>query len=302
MMRTRVLLAGVVWLSAVEARAVDVAVLRSTDDAASRAVVEAFRKSAGAPRVFTDHDLKGDRAEAIRVLDGLRGRPMVVLAVGPLAARTVREVAPEVPVVFCMVPEPEKLGLVPAPGVAGVAYRIPVRNQLAAFRSVNPRGVRIGVMHGPETAEVAAEAHRTAPTVRLDVAVKPLGTDGDVRPALRALFTGPEAVDALWVPADSLLAEEETRRLVLKEAARAGKPVYGFAGGLVEEGALVSNGPSLASIGEQAADLVARLLAGERGTIGIVYPQAELVINMKAAARLKIDIPPGALAAARKTY
>jgi putative ABC transport system substrate-binding protein len=295
----RVVAAAIVLLTA-PAGAAEIAILKSTDDPAARAVVDAFRRSAPG-HTFTEHELRGDRAEGARVVGNLKRRPVVFVTVGPLASQVAHEVAPEVPLVFCMVRDPEALGLAPAAGLTGVALQIPVRNQLAAFRSVNPRGVRIGVVHGPDAAGTVAEAHKAAPAVRLDVSARTVRPDQDVRPAVRELFSGPDAVDALWLPADSLMGDE-ARGVLLKEAARAGKPVYAFSAGMVEEGALVSNGPDFASIGERVADLVNRLAAGEREPIGIVYPQAELIINTKAAARLKIQIPPGALAKARKTY
>ena len=50
-----------------------------------------------------------------------------------------RATLPDAPLVFAMVQEPAKLGLAPAPSVTGVAFAIPIKNQLAAFRMVNPR-------------------------------------------------------------------------------------------------------------------------------------------------------------------
>ena len=76
----------------------------------------------------------------------LKGRPRVLVAMGPLAAQAARETVPELPLVFCMVPDPARLSLA-GPGIAGVAFTVPVKNQLAAFRLVNPRGVRVGVLY-----------------------------------------------------------------------------------------------------------------------------------------------------------
>ena len=90
-------------------------------------------------------------------------------------------------------------------------------------------------------------------------------------------------MDALWIPADPMLLGDESRRFILSEALKAGKPVYTFSAALVAEGALVSNGPDLASIGEQAAELVNRLAAGEKGAIELLVPRAELVINNRIA-------------------
>jgi putative ABC transport system substrate-binding protein len=294
-----VALVGPVLGVSLAATGADVVILKSTDVPAWREAVDALRR--GAPgHTYTEHDLRGDRAQALQVLKGLERRPAVLVALGPLAAQAARDGAPDTPLVFCMVPEPEKAGLVPGPGVTGVAFRIPARNQLAAFRSVNPGAVRIGILHGPESADMVAQAEKAAHAVRLSIHARALAAGEAPSRALRALLEGPDAVDALWLPAGSRLLEDPARRLLLlKEAARAGKPVYTSEPSVVDEGALVSNSPDLASVGERTAELVNRLAAGEREPIALLFPRTELTINVKAAARLKIAVPEGAQAAAR---
>jgi putative ABC transport system substrate-binding protein len=292
----------VLWLLAAPgARAAEVAILKSAETAAWRPALDALRRAAAA-HTFTEHDFRGERAEGTRILAEVKDRAAVLVALGPLAAQMAHEILPGAPLVFCMVTEPEKMGLTPAAGLTGVAFRIPVRNQLAAFRMVNPRGVRIGVVHGPDAAEAVAEAQKAAPLVRLALYPRTLASDQELPQALRALFSGPEAVDALWLPADSMLLGDDTRRFLLSEATKAGKPVYAFADSLVAEGALVSNGPDFNSIGELAAELVNRLAGGERERIEMLVPRAELVINKKAAGKLKIEIPADALSAANRTF
>ena len=57
----------------------------------------------------------------------------------------------------------------------------------------------------------------------------------------------------------------------------------------------MSNGPDLASIGEQAGELVNRIAAGESKVEMLDVPRAELVINKRIADKLKIEIPADAL-------
>jgi ABC-type uncharacterized transport system substrate-binding protein len=127
-----------------------------------------------------------------------------------------------------------------------------------------------------------------------------VASEREVPEALRGLLKGEDAVDALWIPPDPVLLGDESRRYILAETLKAGKPVYSFSAALVAEGALVSNGPELGSIGDQAGELVNRLAAGERGKIEVLIPRAELVINKKIGDKLKVDIPVDALKAAGK--
>ena len=65
---------------------------------------------------------------------------------------------------------------------------------------------------------------------------------------------------------------------------------------------LASDGPDPVSVGEQLADIVDRLAAGEKGRQDLRVPRAELVINKKIAGKLKIDVPAEALKAASRVF
>jgi putative tryptophan/tyrosine transport system substrate-binding protein len=281
------------------AGAADVAVLKSSDVVAWRPALDALRRAVGA-HTITEYDFRGDRAVADQVLAPLKGRPVVVVAMGNLAAQAAREILPDAPLVFCMVQDPAKLGLVPGPNLTGVAFTIPVKNQIAAFRMVNPRGTRIGVVFHPENSgRQVEEASKAAGLLRISLVARPVAAVGEIPQAVRTLLSG-DTVDALWIPADPILLTDETRRYILTESLKAGKPVYAFSASLVSEGALVSNGPDLASIGQQAGELVNRLAAGDKTRIDLQVPRAELVINGRIAAKLKIAVPADALKAANK--
>ena len=279
----------------------EVAVLKSTDAPAWRPALDALRRAVPT-HTLTEYDLRGDRPEAERLVAGLKGKAGVLVAVGTLAAQVAKDILPDLPLVYCFVQDPVRLG-VPA-SAAGVSSQTPIKNQLAAFRLVYPRGVRVGVIYGdPGVAKLVEEAQKAAAVLRITVVARPVGSDKDVPATLRSLLKGDDAVDALWIPPDPLLLGDETRRFLLTEAMKAGKPVYGFSSALVTEGALVSNGPDIASIGEQAGELVNRLAAGDRTARGTqLVPRAELVINKKMADKMKIEIPADALKAAGKVF
>jgi putative ABC transport system substrate-binding protein len=302
MMKARSL-ALLLLLAAPPLWAADVVVLKSSAAPAWQPCVDALRKAAGGHNV-QEFDLRGDRAEADRVIAGFKGKPTIMVALGPLAAQAVKEGAPEAALIYALVPDPTKVGIAAGANATGVAFSVPVKNQLAAFRMVYPRGVKIGVIYNAEnTGKMVQDAVKAAGVVRLNVVDHPVTSEKDIPEALRGLLKGDQAVDALWIPPDPILLGDETRRFILSETLKAGKPVYTSLSGLVSEGALVSNGPDYTSIGEEAGDLVNRLATGEKAAkIEQLIPRAELVINKKIADKLKIDIPPDALKAANKVF
>jgi ABC-type uncharacterized transport system substrate-binding protein len=293
--------AALACLVSTAAPAADVALLKSSDAPAWRPAIDAFRRVA-AGHAVTEHDLRGDKAEAARILGGLKGKNVILVAMGPLAAEAAHETAPELPLVFAMVQDPAKAGLVGAANTAGVAFAIPVKNQLAAFRMVNPRGRRVGVIYNAENVgRLVQEAQKAALIVRLVVVEKPVATERDVPQALRSLLQGADAVDALWFPPDPLLMGAESRRFLLSETLKAGKPVYSSMASLVAEGALASNAPDFPSIGEQVGELVNRIAAGEK-RFDMLVPKAELLINKRIADKLKVEVPAEALKAASRVF
>jgi putative ABC transport system substrate-binding protein len=281
--------------------AADVALLKSSEAAPWRPAIDAFRRVAAGHTVI-EYDLKGDKAEATRVLGTLKGRSMILVAMGPLAAQTAHETTPELPLVFCMVQDPARSGLAGAANTAGVAFTIPVKNQLAAFRMVNPRARRVGVIYNAENVgRLVQEAQKAAVIVRLVVVEKPVATEREVPEALRSLLQGGDAVDALWFPPDPMLMGAESRRFVLSETLKAGKPVYSSMASLVAEGALASDAPDFPSIGEQVGELVNRIASGDK-RFDMLVPRAELLINKRIADKLKVEVPADALKAASRVF
>jgi putative ABC transport system substrate-binding protein len=279
--------------------AAEVALLKSSDVAAWRPALEAFRKGTSTHTV-TEFDLRGDRAEGERVLGALKGRNAILVALGPMAAQVARQFLPDAPLIYGMIQDPSKVGLTAAT-ISGVAFSVPLKNQLAAFRMVYPRGSRVGLMSSDD--KIVQEAQKAGVVVRVNVVAKSVASERDVPAALRSLLKGAEAVDAIWIPPDPVLLSDETRRFILSETLKDAKPVFSFSPALVAEGALASDGPDIVSVGEQLADLVNRTAAGDKTARGsVLVPRAELVINKKIAEKLRIDIAEEALRLANKVF
>jgi ABC-type uncharacterized transport system substrate-binding protein len=283
------------------APAAEVALVKSNDLASWRPAVEAMLAAASAHHV-TEYDLAGSRAEGEQLFAALKGKVAIVVAMGPLAAQLSRELLPEVALVYCMVQDPVAAGLVGLPNAAGVALSLPARNQLVAFRTVNPQARRIGVIFGSETvARQVDEAQKAAGALKLEVVARRVADAAGVPPAVRDLLRGAEPVDALWILPDPLILEPATRRFVLAEALMAGKPIYSFSASLIGEGALVSHSADMASIGQGVAELIGRVLTGQKPERQpLLVPRGEVVINKKMADQLKVLVPAEALRIAQK--
>jgi putative ABC transport system substrate-binding protein len=171
---------------------------------------------------------------------------------------------------------------------------------LELLREVAPQVSRVGVVRelqgGPvgigQWAVIAAFASP------MGVELSPINLDAtsDAEPAFSAFARGPQ--DGLIVAVGSLATIQ--RDLIIALAARHRLPAvypYRF---FVAAGGLMSYGPNLIEQYRRAASYVDRILKGEKpGDLPVQNPtRYELVINLRTAKALGIEMPPTLLARA----
>src|SRR6187401_3590706 len=83
-------MAACAFLLPLAASGADVVILKSAETPAWRPVIDALRKAAPG-HTYAETDLRNDRAEATRVVGTLKGRPVVLVAMGPVAVQAARE-------------------------------------------------------------------------------------------------------------------------------------------------------------------------------------------------------------------
>jgi putative tryptophan/tyrosine transport system substrate-binding protein len=239
----------------------------------------------------------------------LAGRPVsLIVAVGALPAiRAAKRATATIPIVFVTGDDPVRLGLVaslnkPGGDVTGVS---PLTNQLEAKRlailhELIARNAVIAFLVNPNSpsAEIEskqAEAAAAALSRKLDV-VK-AATAGEIDAAFS--IVAERGHGALLIGGDPFFASRRDQLVAL--AARHALPTSFSTRDYAEAGGLMSYGASIPEAYRQAGGLyAARILRGEKpGELPVMQAtKLELVINLKAARALGLDIPPTLLALA----
>jgi putative ABC transport system substrate-binding protein len=229
--------------------------------------------------------------------------PSVILS-GPTAANlAVRKATSTIPIVMGTGADPVGFGLVnslsrPGGNITGLANFAEelASKQLDVMRELLPRLSRVGVLinvtnplHVPQWRETQAAADKAA------VALVPFEIhNAEQLEAAFATFSR-ERVDALLVQPDTTFITYHGR---IAELAASGRlPAIYFSRAQAENGGLMSYGPDLSEAYRRAATYVDKILGGAKpADLPVEQPtKIELVINLKTAKTLGLEIPPSLL-------
>jgi putative tryptophan/tyrosine transport system substrate-binding protein len=234
-------------------------------------------------------------------------KPDVLLASGPTAVVALQQEAMTIPIVFTQVNDPVAAGLVKtlaspggsATGLTPTEFSIGGK-MLELLRDLVPDVKQVGVILDPKLSDQTGmwsgmETVRFVLGLRLqqlDVEDDPADIENGISSFARAQNCG------LIV-----LANRNTilhRKLIIAAAAKHRLPTIYSYRYFVEDGGLASYGADLLELYKRAASYVDRILKGERpADLPVEQPtRYELMINMKTAKGLGIDVPPTVLARA----
>ena len=285
-----------------QASAAEVAILKTADLAAYNQAVAGFKAAMPSATTFVEYDMKGDLARGQNLARKIRTSDAALLfAVGVKAAQVAKLEVTDIPVVFCMVLDPDKHDL-KAANVTGVRLEVPIERQLNTIRTVLPSLKRLGVLYDPEkTGPLVEAARRQARSMGVELIVRQVRTDKDVPGTLRMLLL---QVDALWLIPDSTVVTEATLKYVMSTALDSNLPVIGFSAELVRSGALLGMSVNYEDVGQQAGLLAKKILNDQAGPFSDTYfpERLRLSLNLKVAKFLGITIPPAVVDAADELY
>jgi putative tryptophan/tyrosine transport system substrate-binding protein len=232
--------------------------------------------------------------------------PDVIFASGTAAVEPLRRATHTVPIVFVLVPDPVGAGFVaslarPGGNVTGFTqfdYAIAAK-WLALLKEIAPNTTRAAVLRDPAiTAGIGQWATIQSVSSSLGIEVSPISlVDPDEMESALTSFAGS--------PHGGLIATGSAltvvhRDLIIALAARYRLPAVYYDRYYVAAGGLISYGSNIVEQFRLAAGYVDRILKGEKAADLPVQSATkyELLVNLKTAKALGLDVPSSLLARA----
>jgi putative ABC transport system substrate-binding protein len=228
-----------------------------------------------------------------------------VIVTGGAAVPAAKQATSVIPIVFALANNPVGSGIVaslsrPGGNVTGLSMQSAdlTGKRLELLREVRPGLRQLAIMaNGGYPAAVLEmdEMQAAAHALGIEVTRLEIQRTEDIAPAIEALKG---RADALYACADALVNANWVRINTLALAARL--PTIHPTRGYLEEGGLMSYGPNNADLFRRAADYVDKILKGAKpGDLPVEQPtKFELIINLKTAKALGLNISPTLLARA----
>jgi ABC-type uncharacterized transport system substrate-binding protein len=240
------------------------------------------------------------------VADLLRRQVALIVGSGTLPALAAKAATTTAPIVFVTGGDPVRVGLVaslnrPGGNVTGASFFSVelAAKQLGLLRELRPGAARIAVLVDPKfpTIErVVSEVRAAASAIGQQIEVLYVSSDREIETAFTTLVQ--RGAGALQAGGGSFLLSQRERIVAL--AARHRIPAIYTVRDYVAAGGLMSYASSQTDVYRQAGIYAGRILKGEKpGDLPVMLPtKFELVINVKTAKALGLEIPDKLLALA----
>jgi putative ABC transport system substrate-binding protein len=239
--------------------------------------------------------------------DLLRRQVAVIVSAGGTAtAQTAKAVTSTTPIVFIIGGDPIRAGLVaslnrPGDNVTGVTTSadLLIVKRLELVRELVPKAVHIGFLlnaRNPNSEIRAKVVREAARSIGQQVRILYADSEAQFEPVFATIVQ--ERIGALVVQNDPLF-NSGRERLVALAAQHAVPAIYEWRK-IVEIGGLISYGADTPGAYRQAGFYTGRILNGTKpADLPVMLPtKYELVINLKTAKALGLDVPPTLLARA----
>src|SRR5262245_33401061 len=254
-------------------------------------------------RRWTDGDAERARQYATELV---ALAPDVILTTGSAGLIPLLQVTRTIPIVLTIVPDPVGAGFVdslarPGGNATGfVQFEFGLTSKwLELLKEVAPEVTRVAVLREPGlTAAIAqfAALQAVAPSLRVELVPLNFRDQADIERSVAAFAHSRN--DGMIVTSGPLAAVH--RETIVAAAARHRLPAVYVSRFTALDGGLISYGPDFVDQYRRAASYVDRILKGEKpADLPVQAPtKYELVINLKTAKTLGLDVPATLLARA----
>jgi putative tryptophan/tyrosine transport system substrate-binding protein len=305
--------AAATWPLAVRAQQAPIPVVGVLDSVADAFHFSAFRNGLSEVGYIIGHNVvldvrsttQYDQLPALAA-DLVSSHPAVLVALGGPATPAVKAASTTIPIVFSIGGDPVELGFVanigrPGGNVTGTTFFTAqlLQKQVGIMHELVPKARTFGILVNQRNPRAVADLESVrgaAGTLGIEVYAANASAKSDFESAFAAFQS--KHVDALIILGDPLASREQKglAEMTLRQAV----PAMYFAREFPRAGGLISYGASSPDAYWQAGRYVGRILKGERpGDLPVLQPtRFELVINLKTAKALVLEIPPTLLALA----
>jgi putative ABC transport system substrate-binding protein len=245
-----------------------------------------------------------DRLPAL-VADLIR-RPVAVIVGNTPSAFAAKAATTTVPIVFATGSDPVGVGLVaslnrPGGNVTGVSFLASElgAKRLELLRQLLPRATTIAMLANPDSANTEAErraVQAAALTIGQQLTIFDVRSDRDIETAFATFVQ--RGIGSLLVGTGAF-TQSHRERIVALAALDAVPAIYALRE-FVVAGGLMSYGANFIDAYRQAGIYTGRILKGEKpADLPVMQPtKFELVINLRTAKALGLEVPPTLLARA----
>lgn len=219
--------------------------------------------------------------------------PKFWVAIGSRAAAQLNTLLPaSTQFVFCMVANPEKVGIDSGrEHVAGVSVSKSLAEQFAIIQIAMPELNSIGMLYRSSSEESMHGLARVKKQLPEEWRLEAVDVDAmnSVSSAIQDVFQ--RNVHLVWTKVDASIYNRATVKSLLLASLRSGIPVFGFSGSLVKAGALLGFEADPVLQGKYAASMVLKCLDQNTPKPCFVASGVTLSVNLVVADRLGITLP-----------
>lgn len=269
-------------------------------DQAYEGMVEAL-KEAGEDKFEIIHKSADDDSSNAQLIveNFIQENVDIIYAIATPAAQTTQNLVAntDIPFIFNAVSDPVSAGLVesmekPGGNGTGVSDAAPIKLQLELMKDMITGIQTVGILYNTGEANSLSqieEINKIAPDLNLEIKTEGIANQADISLVAENMA---QNVDAFYIITDNMIANAAPMLVSIANGHKV--PVFMAESTQIENGVLASDSISYLELGKQAGSMIINItLNGKKaGEIPVeIAKETQLVINLKAAENLGIEIP-----------